>query len=117
MKKIILPILASLLFISAQSQTKIYNSSSGEMIFSFATIKKGGNEIGSNLRWSPVFNLQSLVNYDLTPRFGFFHGLAIRNVGFIYNVPGTDTMMKYRTYNLGIPVGIKLGNLQSGAFL
>ncbi len=99
------------------AQTKIYHSSSGEIIFSFATIQKGGNQIESNLRWSPVFNFQVLKNYDFSQHVGFFHGLAIRNVGFIYDVPGTDTLKKHRTYNLGIPVGLKIGNLKRGMFL
>lgn len=98
------------------AQTKIYPSSSSEMIFSFARIVKSGNEIGSNLRWSPVFNLQGLVNYDVGQSFGFFHGLAVRNVGFIYDIPNTDTLKKFRTYNIGIPLGIKLGNVKDNGF-
>lgn len=105
-----------LIVTSSLAQTKIYPSSSGEMIFSFARIVKSGNEISSNLRWSPVFNLQGLVNYDVANSFGFFHGLAVRNVGFIYDVPGTDTLKKFRTYNIGIPLGIKLGNVKENGF-
>jgi hypothetical protein len=117
MKKIILTTFAVISLVIANAQTKVYNSTSSEMIFSFATINKGGNEIGSNLRWSPVFNFQSLVNYDFNNHIGFFHGLAIRNVGFIYDIPGTDTLKKYRTYNIGIPIGLKLGDLDGGLFL
>lgn len=97
---------------AGMAQTKKYFSTSTEMIFSFANISKGGNTIESNLRWSPVFNIQGLTNYDFGKRFGVFHGLAMRNVGFIYEIPGTDTLKKYRTYNVGVPVGFKLGNLQ-----
>ncbi|MCU0441866.1 MAG: hypothetical protein MUE96_05660 [Bacteroidia bacterium] len=112
-------LLTTFLWIGAfgiNAQTKIYPSSSGEMIFSFARIVKSGNEVSSNLRWSPVFNLQGLVNYDVGQSFGFFHGLAVRNVGFIYDVPGTDTLKKFRTYNVGIPLGIKLGNVKDNGF-
>ncbi|MEI6596395.1 MAG: hypothetical protein WCO28_12595 [Bacteroidota bacterium] len=117
MKKTTLLLLASFYFFSVGAQTKIYNSSSFEMIFSFAKIQKGGNEINSNLRFSPVFNFQSLVNYDISQGFGIFHGMSIRNVGFIYDIPGTDSMMKYRTYNIGIPLGIKIGNIKNGFFI
>jgi hypothetical protein len=103
--------------VNASAQTKTYHSASGEMIFSFATIQKGGNQISSNLRWSPVFNFQVLKNYDFTQHFGFFHGVAMRNVGFIYDIPGTDTLKKHRTYNFGIPIGLKLGNLEKGGFV
>jgi hypothetical protein len=101
-------------FVSAQSKT--YFSTSGEIIFSFAQITKGGKELESNLRWSPVFNWQGIVNHDLGNHVGIFYGLAIRNVGFIYDIPNTDTLKKFRTYNFGIPIGIKLGNM-NGAFI
>jgi hypothetical protein len=35
---------------------------------------------------------------------------SVRNVGFIHDVDET-TRKKYRTYNMGIPLGIKIGNL------
>jgi hypothetical protein len=104
-----------LLFVSTtivQAQdTRFYGSSSGEMIFSFAAIDYEGNDQGSILRWAPVFNIQGLVNLDFANTFGLFTGLGIRNVGFIHDVPNTSIRMKYRTYNLGIPVGLKIGKL------
>lgn len=110
MKKLLL-----LSFVLAQltafSQIKSYTSTSGEMIFSFANIKDKGQKESSNLRWSPVFNIQSLRNHNFGQYFGLFYGIGIRNVGFIYETPNSDTMHKYRTYNVGIPVGIKLGKM------
>lgn len=94
-----------------QDNKKVYTTTSGELIFSFANIDYKGDETSSVLRFSPVVNIQNMVNIDKSEHFGIFTGLAIRNVGFIYDVPGTSTRMKYRTYNLGIPIGIKIGNL------
>lgn len=93
---------------------KFYQSTSLEMIFSWADIDSNGVTGGDVLRWSPVFNIQHMFNYDINNTIGFFSGLAIRNVGFIYKVPNTNNQFrkKYRTYNLGIPLGIKLGNLE-----
>ncbi len=96
------------------AQTKHYLSSSGEMIFSFANIKQNGNNVDSKLRWSPVFNWQLFSNHDFTQHVGMFYGFAVRNVGFVYDIPSSDTMKKYRTYNIGIPIGIKLGNINGG---
>jgi hypothetical protein len=93
------------------SQTDIYTTSGGEIIFSFANIEQDGNETGSILRFAPVLNLQTFVNFDVTDKAGFFLGLGIRNVGFIYD-QDQDIRKKFRTYNLGIPVGIKIGNLE-----
>lgn len=117
MKKLALTTLALVTIFTASAQfPKSYVSTSSEMIFSFAKINKGGREVESNLRWSPVFNWQGLVNHDLTQHVGLFYGIAFRNVGFIYDVPGTDTLKKFRTYNFGIPVGIKLGKMD-GTFI
>jgi hypothetical protein len=98
-------------------EKKMYTTTSGELIFSFADINYQGNEAGSVIRFSPVVNIQNWVNIDRTEHFGLFTGLSVRNVGFIYDVPGQPGVrMKYRTYNLGVPIGIKLGNL-NGRFL
>lgn len=89
-----------------------YTTSSGELIFSYANINYKGSETSSVLRFSPVFNIQTLVNFDRSDKFGIITGLAVRNVGFIYDVPDQPGVrMKHRTYNLGIPVGVKIGNL------
>lgn len=96
---------------------KMYTTTSGELIFSFANINYQGSEASSVLRFSPVLNIQNWLNVDYTDKFGVFTGLSLRNVGFIYDVPDqANTRMKHRTYNIGVPVGIKLGNLDK-AFL
>ena len=89
---------------------KLYSTTSGELIFSFASINDAGDEDGGIMRFSPVINIQNWLNYDKSEKLGFFTGLSVRNVGFIYDVDET-TRIKYRTYNVGIPVGVKIGNL------
>jgi hypothetical protein len=99
-------------FISAHAQNspEKYILSGGEMIFSFASISENA-DLDNIMRFSPVFNAQSWRVYDYGD-FGFFHGLAIRNVGFIIEDDASNTKVKYRTYNLGIPVGVKLAFTQ-----
>ena len=113
-------LLASVLFLVSQgikAQTgEFYTTSGGEMVFSFATIDDNGSSNGNIMRWSPVFNFQNLVNYDAGKAFGLFSGINIRNVGYIYDnytdpVTGDKVKKKFRNYNIGIPLGIKLGNL------
>lgn len=106
----------------AFSQTKKpYTTSGGEMIFSFAVIDDDGSESGNVMRWTPFFNLQNLVNYDVNNSFGLFSGINIRNVGFIYDnytdkVSGDVVKKKFRNYTLGIPVGLKIGKLDKSFF-
>src|SRR5688572_450145 len=109
------PLIYSILFgllpgIILAQEDKVYTTTSGELIFSFASVDYAGNEEGSIMRFSPVINIQNWLNYDKSEKLGFFTGLSVRNVGFIYDVDET-TRKKYRTYNVGIPVGIKIGNL------
>lgn len=103
------------------AQNKVYTTVGGEMIFSFANIDYNG-VAGSNIvRWTPWFNFQFYGNYDFNNHVGLIFGASIRNVGFIYdNAPNLNNIgsdeydndvikYKFRNYDFGIPVGIKLG--------
>ncbi|MCA6074824.1 hypothetical protein [Fulvivirga sedimenti] len=106
MKRIILftaMILGTSLYSTAQDKPDKYILSGGELIFSFANVGSGYDNI---IRFSPFFNAQSWRVYDWG-EFGLFHGLAIRNVGFIAEDRSTNTRVKFRTYNIGVPVGFK----------
>jgi hypothetical protein len=112
----------TLLAVSGYSQSKEpYWTTGGEMIFSFASIQDQGVDASSTMRWAPVINIQSMLNKDMSDKFGLFTGLAVRNVGYIYDnytEPATNIVYKkkFRSYNLALPVGIKIGNL-NGNFL
>lgn len=113
MKNIILIVFVALT-ISAKSQSKPYVTSGGELIFSFASIDDNGRDESSALRFAPIINLQSMLNKDMSPKFGVFTGLAVRNVGYIYKnytFNGVTNEKRFRSYNLALPVGIKIGNL------
>jgi hypothetical protein len=87
-----------------QGAPEKYVLSGGELIFSFADQNEGFDNI---LRFSAFFHAQSWKVYDYGD-LALFHGLSIRNVGFIIDDDATETRVKYRTYNLGIPVGVIL---------
>ncbi len=95
------------------AQTNFYVTTGGEMIFSFAPdIDNNGTPGNSVMRWSPWFNLQSFGNIDFSKNVGGLIGMTIRNVGYIddYADPlNSEMKKKYRTYNFGIPVGLKIG--------
>ncbi len=97
------------------SQTKVYATGGPEIIFSLAEIDNNGQTGGNILRFAPVLNIQAFGNVDFGKHIGLIFGGAIRNVGFIYEYsdPGdgviTTIKKKYRNYDFGIPLGIKLG--------
>ena len=97
------------------AQSSWYNTTGGETIFSFYSFSEAND--GTILRFAPVFNTQSMMNMDISNNFGIFIGVAVRNVGFIADDPDNpDVKKKFRTYNLALPVGIKVGNLK-GTFV
>ena len=102
---LIIPILFWSVIAMAQSDDT-YVTTGGEWIFSF-----GGTGNDGALRFSPVVNFQINVNKDLNDNFGIYSGVAMRNVGFIWDDPDSSQIRKkFRTYNIGIPLGLKLGD-------
>lgn len=104
----------------SKAPSKAYVTSGGELIFSFASIQQNDANGGSKLRFSPAVNFQVMLNKDVSKNFGLFTGLALRNVGYIMD-DYKDTAnhiykKKFRSYNIGIPVGIKVGNLERTFF-
>jgi hypothetical protein len=98
------------------SQSRFYNTYGAEMLFSFAQIEDQGVEASSRMRWAPALNIHSYLNKDLSEQFGLFTGIAVRNVGYTYTNYFDEEAMKtyekkFRSYNLGFPLGIKVGNL------
>jgi hypothetical protein len=106
---------------SKESPSKAYVTTGGELIFSLASIEQNGNNENATLRFSPVVNLQVMLNKDLGKNFGLFTGLALRNVGYIMNElhrrsNGLQYKTKVPSYNIGIPFGLKVGNLDKTFF-
>ena len=66
-------------------------------------------------RLTAVVNLGFTLNYDLSNRFGFMSGLGLRNMGFIEK--GNDSTIKRRVYSLGVPLGVKIGDLRNRNFI
>ena len=117
MKQSVFIIFLAIFFVNeVTAQSRWYTTSGGETIFSLNAFSDPVNE-STVVRFSPVFNFQTLMNNDLNESFGIFTGLSMRNVGFIADDPADASVRrKFRTYNLAIPFGIKLGNLD-GTFI
>ena len=92
-------------------QSGWYTTSGSETIFSFPIFKNPIQET-TVVRFAPVLNLQYLLNKDFSNKAGFYTGIGVRNVGFIADDPDSSSIRKkFRTYNLGVPIGIKLGDM------
>lgn len=86
-------------------------------IFSSAIMQKTGtSEKWTTLRFTYMVNFGFNLNYDFGKTVGIFTGIGIKNIGFIEklkNLPtGHDSTIKRRVYTIGLPLGLKIGNLQ-----
>lgn len=84
-------------------------------IFSTADIQKtmpGGVTASSTgtPRFTLFFNLGATFHYNPSRHIGFYTGVDLKNIGFI-ETNNSGATVKRRTYNIGIPVALKIGNM------
>lgn len=120
MKKLLLFALScslsfSLLAQEATSVRKAYTASTGETILSFGILEAEPLQTGTVARFTPFFNFGQQVHYDFSDKFGVYTGLNLRNVGMINDL-NDSVRVKQRTYNVGIPIAFKVGNMEGYQF-
>jgi hypothetical protein len=67
-------------------------------------------------RLTALLNVGFKLHYDASRRFGIFSGLGLKNIGFIEKFNDGDSTIKRRVYSLGIPLGLKIGDLRNRNF-
>ncbi len=115
MRKIYTLVLLLLAFLPSKAQINTYSTSSGEIIFSFADYKINGEQMNNPVRFTCFLHLGSFQHFDFNDKVGLYTGTAIRNVGFI-STKG-DSLIKRRNYYIGIPLAIKIGNLDEDTYV
>lgn len=129
MKKFYLLALALFLSINLNAQKSItvtpappssstkssYFASSTELIFSWGDVTAEPLKPNSIVRFSCFLHIQEQFHYDFSPKAGIYTGLSLRNVGFINDLNDT-VKLKQRVYTLGIPIALKLGNMDKGTY-
>ena len=93
----------------------VYTVSGGEVIFQSSQVEKDGNDVNTNLRFTLFLHLGEYLHIDLGDHIGLFSGIGLRNVGLITDQD--DVKIKYRTYNLGMPLALKLGSFKKNLYL
>ena len=127
------------LIVSISKGQDIYNTTSGEVIFGWSTARYNAPTDGSRLingnaegtindavRFTIWFHFSSSWHYDFSQRFGVYSGISNRNIGFITREMSTSVneqtnlpyMVKWkrRSYALGIPLALKIGNMEKGFY-
>ena len=90
---------------------RIYRSNASEFIFSGAQLSINDVSFSTIPRFSMFYHQYFKLHYDFSKYFGLYSGLSLRNIGFIYYDDFDSTKYKFRSYSTGIPLAIKLGNL------
>jgi len=86
-------------------------------ILSTSVLKKTGADAKMTTpRFTALVNIGVNVNYDFSRRFGVFTGLGIKNIGFIEQFNNPDYTVKRRVYTVGLPLGIKWGDVTYGSY-
>lgn len=101
---------------------KLYFSSSFDGALITTALDKGIFPLNSGMattvgtpRFSytfPIINAGVNVNFDFNQHIGLFTGLGIKNIGFIEKITASDSTIKRRVYTIGLPVGIRVGNIK-----
>lgn len=85
------------------------------LILSSADFTKFDRSKITTPRFTGVVNLGLNFHYDLAKRFGLFTGVGLKNLGLIDKIG--NVTIKTRVYTMGIPLGIKAGNLRNRNFV
>ncbi len=92
-----------------------YFASASELIFSWGNVTAAPLNTNSIVRFSCFLHIAEQFHYDFSPNVGIYTGLALRNVGFINELNDT-VKLKQRVYTLGLPLALKLGNMEKGSY-
>lgn len=94
----------------------VYVTHGGEgPLLSFGSMKDNGEHIRNIPRFTIFFNVGSNFNKDFSKNFGIFTGLNLKNIGLI-SKPTDSLKLKQRVYTVGVPLGIKIGDVTGGSF-
>jgi len=110
MKKYLLLLGATAMLVHPETLSQdVYPISSSEFLFQFANIENPNLPgINRNMRFTIVFNYGQYWHVDFNDHLGMYTGLAVRNVGFIYDTPDPSKTIR-RSYTAGIPLALKIG--------
>lgn len=121
MKQLLSILICSVLMLvssNVQSQSegndRFYNTAYSELIFSVPDVKVNDKQLSGPVRFSAFFHFSVNQHADFSNTVGIFSGLGVRNIGFIVDRDSLRT--KFRSYTLGIPLALKIGNLKDDTY-
>ena len=99
------------LALTLKLNAQFYTSTIGEEMFQIASVTDSGDNSENVLRYSNWINSSVQIHFDPTNFLGFYSGIGNSNIGFI--IKQNDVALKFRSYALGMPIAIKIGDLSN----
>lgn len=102
---------------NAENETKVlvgkpyFGNSLDGMIFSTALINNSGAKSLGTLRFTAFAHVGFTYNYNINKHIGIYTGLDVKNIGLIEKFDIQNVTVKDRVYTLGVPVGLRFGNM------
>lgn len=72
--------------------------------------KVANSNIGTP-RFTAFLHIGATAHINFNNHIGLFSGLGIKNIGFIEKFDNSDSTVKRRVYTIGLPLGLKIGNM------
>lgn len=89
-----------------------FGNSLDGMIFSTSMIDNNGTKSLGTLRFSAWFHIGFTYNYNFSKSVGIYTGIDMKNIGYIEKFDLLNRTIKERVYTIGVPLGIRLGNME-----
>lgn len=87
-------------------------------LFSTSFLEKANTSTKMTMpRFTAFLHVGALFNFDINQHFGLSSGVGIKNIGFIEKYNALDSTVKRRVYTIGVPLGIKIGQLKKGNYI
>jgi hypothetical protein len=101
---------------SSKPKKDMYFESASETILSWGNVEAVGLDPKNVVRFSPFINLSGQFHIDFNDHLGIYTGLSLRNIGIITKL-NDSVKVKQRVYTVGIPLGLKFGNMAGTFFV
>ena len=103
------PFTARTFFIGTDVDGAMFSTAFIHHVYPPHTTQLPTNTVGT-VRFSGFLNIGLTFNFNLSQTVGVFTGIDIKNIGF-NDFTYADSTIKRRSYNVGIPIGVKIGNM------
>lgn len=101
------------------AKNKIYSSTNIDGLILSTSFLNTGNGDGTQMttpRFTAFFHIGRNFNYDFNRKVGLYSGINIKNIGFIEKFSMNDSTVIRRSYTFGIPLGLKIGDIDFGNY-